>query len=253
MPRPAQDGRASLPPDLFDANRFDGFGPSRFHPPGEVPGGHAVRARSGPKLRQGVKADAPRRPGVYGMLDPRGRAVDAPLPVVEVSSAPRVEDPTDVCRGRLAEPLPAVREVYDALVIGTRDYVRKNGFTDVAVQLSGGIDSSLVVAIAADAIGPEHVHCVGLPSRYSSDHSLADAEKLVGELGVDWRVIPIEPAHAALLDMLAPSFEGLDEDVLGLGLGDAELEVSRQGDQALLGQAGEAAALGGSWHAGERG
>ena len=147
------------------------------------------------------------------LLDPRGRAVEPALPVVDVSSSPRVDDPADVRRGQLADPLPPVREVYEALVTGTRDYVHKNGFTDVAIQLSGGVDSSLVVAIAADAIGPEHVHCVGLPSRYSSDHSLADAEKLVGELGVDWRVIPIEPAHAALLDMLAPSFEGLDEDV----------------------------------------
>jgi NAD+ synthase (glutamine-hydrolysing) len=147
------------------------------------------------------------------LLDPRGRITQPPLPVVDISSSPRVADPGDVCQGHIADPLPPVREVYEALVTGTRDYVLKNGFTDVAIQLSGGIDSSLVVAIAADAIGPEHVHCVGLPSRYSSDHSLADAEKLAGELGVDWRVIPIEPAHAALLDMLAPSFEGLDEDV----------------------------------------
>jgi len=147
------------------------------------------------------------------LLDPRGRLTEPALPVVDISSSPRVDDPGDVCHGNIADPLPPVREVYEALVTGTRDYVHKNGFTDVAVQLSGGVDSSLVVAIAADAIGPERVHCVGLPSRYSSDHSLADAEKLVGELGVDWRVIPIEPAHAALLDMLAPSFEGLDEDV----------------------------------------
>ena len=147
------------------------------------------------------------------LLDPRGRLTEPALPVVDISSSPRVDDPGDVCHGNIADPLSPVREVYEALVTGTRDYVHKNGFTDVAVQLSGGVDSSLVVAIAADAIGPERVHCVGLPSRYSSDHSLADAEKLVGELGVDWRVIPIEPAHAALLDMLAPSFEGLDEDV----------------------------------------
>jgi NAD+ synthase (glutamine-hydrolysing) len=147
------------------------------------------------------------------LLDPRGRAVEAPLPVLDVSSAPRVDDPADVCRGQIAEPLPPVQEVYEALVTGTRDYVLKNGFTDVAIALSGGVDSSLVAVIAADAVGPDRVHGVLMPSRYSSDHSLTDAEKLAVELGIDHRVIAIEPAHAAFLDMLAPSFEGLDPDI----------------------------------------
>jgi len=147
------------------------------------------------------------------LLDPRGRAVEAPLPVVDISSAARVDDPTDVCRGQVAEPLPPVREVYEALVTGTRDYVQKNGFTDVAVALSGGIDSSLVAVIAADAVGPDHVHGVLMPSRYSSDHSRSDAEKLAVELGIDHRVVPIEPAHVAFADMLAPSFVGLAPDI----------------------------------------
>ena len=147
------------------------------------------------------------------LLDPRGRAVDAPLPVLTVTSSPRVADPADLCPGRLVEPLPPVQEVYQALVTGTRDYVLKNGFTDVAVALSGGIDSSLVAAIAADAVGPERVHGVLMPSRYSSGHSVSDAEKLAVELGIDHRVIPIEPAHSAFLEMLAPSFEGLEADV----------------------------------------
>ncbi|HEX5366427.1 MAG TPA: NAD+ synthase [Acidimicrobiales bacterium] len=147
------------------------------------------------------------------LLDPRGRLTEPSLPVVDISSSPRVEDPADTCRGAVAPTLPPVREVYEALVVGTRDYVRKNGFTDVAVALSGGIDSSIVAAIAADAVGPGHVHGVLMPSRYSSDHSLSDAEKLAGELGIDHRVIPIEPAHAALLEMLAPSFEGLEPDI----------------------------------------
>jgi NAD+ synthase (glutamine-hydrolysing) len=142
------------------------------------------------------------------LLDPRGRATDEPLPVVEISSAPRVTDPADTRRPPPVEVLPPVREVYEALVLGTRDYVRKNGFTDVAIGLSGGIDSSLVALIATDALGPEHVHGVLMPSRYSSDHSLTDAEKLCAELGIESRVIGIEPAHAALLEMLAPSFAG---------------------------------------------
>ena len=147
------------------------------------------------------------------LLDPRGRATETPLPVVAVSTEPRVSDPADHRAPGVAEPLIPVREVYEALVLGTRDYVTKNGFTDVAIALSGGVDSSLVTVIAADALGPEHVHCVLMPSRYSSDHSLTDAEKLCAELGIEQRVIPIEPAHAAFLDMLAPSFAGLEPDI----------------------------------------
>ena len=74
-----------------------------------------------------------------------------------------------------------MREVYEALVLGTRDYVTKNGFTDVVIGLSGGVDSSLVAAIAADALGPEHVTACSMPSRYSSDHSSTDAEALADE------------------------------------------------------------------------
>ncbi len=108
----------------------------------------------------------------------------------------------------VTEPFDADRELYDALVLGTRDYCRKNGFSDVVIGLSGGIDSTIVACIAADALGPEHVHGVSMPSRYSSDHSQSDAELLAANLGVDYRTIPIEPSFQAYLDMLAPSFEG---------------------------------------------
>ncbi len=104
-------------------------------------------------------------------------------------------------------------EIWDALALATRDYVRKNGFTDVGVALSGGIDSTLVAAIAVDALGAAHVHTVAMPSRFSSEHSLSDAARLAQVLGCDHRVIPIEPAHAAFLDMLAPSFVGRDPDL----------------------------------------
>ena len=147
------------------------------------------------------------------LLDPRGRANDEPLPVVEISSSPRVTDRGDTRHPPVVEALPPAREVYEALVLGTRDYVLKNSFTDVAIALSGGIDSSLVALVATDALGPEHVHGVLMPSRYSSDHSLTDAEKLCAELGIESRVIPIEPAHTAFLDMLAPSFTGLEPDI----------------------------------------
>jgi NAD+ synthase (glutamine-hydrolysing) len=147
------------------------------------------------------------------LLDPRGRASEEPLAVVEISSSPRETDPSDTRRAPVVEVMPPVREIYEALVLGTRDYVRKNGFSDVGIALSGGIDSSLVAVIATDALGPEHVHGVLMPSRYSSDHSLTDAEKLCAELGIESRVIPIEAAHAAFLDMLAPSFAGLEPDI----------------------------------------
>ena len=103
--------------------------------------------------------------------------------------------------------------VYEALVVGTRDYVHKNGFTDVVIGLSGGIDSSIVAAIAVDALGAEHVHGVAMPSRYSSQGSLDDAEKLAAALGIDHRVVSIEPAFGAYLEMLQPSFTGRDADL----------------------------------------
>ena len=103
--------------------------------------------------------------------------------------------------------------VYDALVVGTRDYVHKNGFTDVVIGLSGGIDSSIVAAIAVDALGADHVHGVAMPSRFSSQGSLDDAEKLANALGIDHRVVSIEPAFGSYLEMLAPSFTGRDPDL----------------------------------------
>ena len=93
-----------------------------------------------------------------------------------------------------------MHEVYEALVLGTRDYVRKNGFTDVLIGLSGGIDSSLVAAIAVDALGPEHVTGVLMPSRYSSEGSVTDAEPLADEPRHRTMTVPIEAAHAAFLE-----------------------------------------------------
>jgi NAD+ synthase (glutamine-hydrolysing) len=105
-------------------------------------------------------------------------------------------------------PLEAEAEVYAALVTGTRDYVHKNGFETVIVGVSGGIDSSLVATIAADALGPEHVVAISNPSRYSSEGSIADAKQLAENLGIRFMIIPIEPAHEAYLQMLEPAFAG---------------------------------------------
>ena len=149
-------------------------------------------------------------------------AATAPaLPVVTVSG-PRAPSPRVPAR---VEPvLPPVHEVYEALVLGTRDYVTKNGFTDVLVGLSGGVDSSLVAAIAVDALGADHVHGVLMPSRFSSDHSVGDAEVLVANLGIRSTTVPIEPAHAAFLAMLADSFAGLEP-----GLAEENLQARIRG------------------------
>jgi NAD+ synthase (glutamine-hydrolysing) len=104
--------------------------------------------------------------------------------------------------GTLAPPLDGPAEVYRALVVGLRDYVRKNGFASVVLGLSGGIDSSMVAAIACDALGASNVVGVSLPSRYSSEHSRDDAADLAKRTGLDYRVVPIAPMVSAFLDAL---------------------------------------------------
>jgi NAD+ synthase (glutamine-hydrolysing) len=101
---------------------------------------------------------------------------------------------------RLSDPA----EVYGALVLGVRDYVRKNGFRSVILALSGGIDSALTATIAADAIGPDRVYVVLMPSRYSSDHSVTDAEDLVRRQGLHAVTIPIASMVDAFSDALTP-------------------------------------------------
>lgn len=149
------------------------------------------------------------------LLDPRGRHRAPALPDVIVSAAPRLSapasptTPTKRLEPTIAPALGPEEEVYQALVLGTRDYVVKNGFSQVVIGLSGGVDSSLVATIAVDALGPASVHGVLLPSRFTSEESNGDAVDLAGRLGIDWRSIAIEPAHSAVLGMLAGPFEGL--------------------------------------------
>ena len=115
-----------------------------------------------------------------------------------------------------AEQVPlmdADAEVYQALVTGVRDYVRKNGFKGVVLGLSGGIDSALTLAIAVDALGAENVEVVLMPSRYTSDMSNEDAAEQAKRMGVDWQIIPIEPAFSAFNAMLAETFAGSEPDV----------------------------------------
>jgi NAD+ synthase (glutamine-hydrolysing) len=137
------------------------------------------------------------------LLDPRGSEGAPVLPAVAVTEAPHDAGPVRATPP-LAEPIEECEEVYRALVLGTRDYVDKGGFPGVLVALSGGIDSSLVAAVAVDALGSGRVHGVSLPSRYSSEHSRADALALGRNLGIEVRTIEIEAVHEALSSMLSP-------------------------------------------------
>ncbi|MEM7571026.1 MAG: NAD+ synthase [Pseudomonadota bacterium] len=105
-----------------------------------------------------------------------------------------------------------IASIYQAMMLGLRDYVEKNRFPGVVLGMSGGIDSALSAVVAADALGPERVHCVMMPSRYTSDHSLEDAKACAEACGARYDIIPIRPAVEAFGEMLAPSFEGLQPD-----------------------------------------
>ena len=100
--------------------------------------------------------------------------------------------------------------MYHALIIGTRDYLKKTGFKKVIIAVSGGIDSALVTTIATDAIGAENVIGVALPSRYSSEGSITAARELCSRLNVELWTIPIEPGHVAFEGMLSDTFKGTE-------------------------------------------
>ena len=148
--------------------------------------------------------------------DPRRRkekrAPRAPVVSIVLPDPPSHKKRPEVSTAEVT-PLARVEEIYQALVVGTRDYVRKNGFQTVLIGLSGGIDSSLTAAIAADALGCEQVVGVRMPSHYTSDMSNDDASQLAANLGFRLLTIPIEAAFHAYLEMLAESFAGTDPGV----------------------------------------
>ena len=148
--------------------------------------------------------DSRRRKEKLRAAGPAPRIVLPALPAPE--PAPPLAPPAVV-------PLERVEEVYRALVLGTRDYVRKNGFTRVVIGLSGGIDSSLVVAIAVDALGRENVAGVGMPSPYSSAGTRRDAQRVAKNLGIEFLTISITSILRAYKRSLARAFKGLKEDV----------------------------------------
>ena len=125
--------------------------------------------------------------------------------VVVPPSPPRERQPVEP---RVEPPLEGPAEIYAAVVLGVHDYIRKQGFNKVVVGLSGGIDSALTAAVAADALGPQNVIAVRMPSRYTSPESLEDAGLVAEALGIQLLDFPIEPAHRAFEGMLAGAFEG---------------------------------------------
>ena len=188
--------RVALPPPPADSLSHQGTGPVTEEP-GRWPAGGS--GGSSPR------ASTSRRPA-----GPRGVA------------------PPDQQSQHIWPRLDPLAEVYAALVTSVRDYVVKNGFGSAILALSGGIDSALTATIAADAIGPQHVHVVLMPSRHSSEHSVSDAEELVKRQGVHARTVPIQPmvdAFQAELDLTGLAAENLQARVRGMilmGLSNAE-------------------------------
>ncbi|MEV0691880.1 NAD+ synthase [Streptomyces sp. NPDC050388] len=163
-----------------------------------------------------------------------GEVVDDGLRIdrVVLSGAPLPAYPAER-RGTHAKPLDDDEEVYSALVTGLRAYVRKNGFESVLIGLSGGIDSALVAAIACDAVGPEHVYGVSMPSTYSSDHSRDDAAELARRTGLNYRTVSIEPMFDAYMGALGLS--GLAEENLQSRLrGTTLMAISNQEGHIVL-------------------
>lgn len=150
--------------------------------------------------------------------DPRRRARMFSYEAVSRAAMIKVSDSMPVKKRpritqRTVEPLDPTGEIYQALLLGTKDYVRKNGFKGVVIGLSGGIDSSLVAVIAADALGKENVTGVFMPSRYTMPESSEDVQALVKNIGIRLFTVPIQGIFKSYLDTLSEEFAGLKPDV----------------------------------------
>jgi len=138
-----------------------------------------------------------------GTLLGRCRSFEEDLLVVDTHAAP----------ARCEEPACPLKQLYEALKLGLRDYVRKCGFSSVVLGVSGGIDSAVVATLAADALGPDKVLALAMPSRYSSPASLTDAQQLAEALGVRLVSVPIEPVHSAFEQVLAEHLAGESQTI----------------------------------------
>ncbi|MEX2353002.1 MAG: NAD+ synthase, partial [Gammaproteobacteria bacterium] len=137
---------------------------------------------------------------------------EAGLHIVEMGVSPN-GDPTFQLPEYSPAPAPSPEQnVYQALVLAVKDYVAKNGFQGVAIGLSGGIDSALVTAVAVDALGPENVEVLLMPSRYTAQMSVDDSMQMAQNLNINYHILPIEQAFSAFTDILEPLFAGLPVD-----------------------------------------
>jgi NAD+ synthase (glutamine-hydrolysing) len=150
------------------------------------------------------------------LTDTRRRALAQDRGSIDIGELVHLGAPRER-RDTVAPPLAPFEDDLEqmrlALELGLDDYVRKNGFDEVVVGVSGGIDSALVAAIAAEALGPGRVHCVSMPSRYSSEGTRSDAQRLAQNLGCDFREIAIEPIVESFLSVLSPHFAGREPDL----------------------------------------
>ncbi len=145
------------------------------------------------------------------LRDVRRRELDRTrdsVPEVEVVELEPPRPPEGEATASIAPFEPALEQMRRALVLGLRDYVVKNGFEEVVIGVSGGIDSALTAALCVDALGPERVHCVSMPSRFSSEGTRTDAQRVADSLGCAFREIPIEDSVAAFHSALAGEIEG---------------------------------------------
>ncbi|NNE30436.1 MAG: NAD+ synthase [Saprospiraceae bacterium] len=141
------------------------------------------------------------------VVSPNGKIYEE-LP--HFKEALKMYDLAEVEQGEKNRPYPKHKYamIQDALILGIKDYFGKLGFTKAAVGLSGGIDSAVTAALAAQALGPENVRCILMPSHFSSDHSVEDAKKLAENFGMPYDIIPIESVYHSYIDLLKPTFEG---------------------------------------------
>jgi NAD+ synthase (glutamine-hydrolysing) len=142
----------------------------------------------------------------------RERAGGPEIPVLELGDGSASAD-GEPAPGTVAPLLDELEQMRLALELGLRDYVEKNGFREVVVGVSGGIDSALTAALAVEALGAERVHCVSMPSRFSSEGTRTDARRLAEALGTDFRELPIEPIVEAFRGVLADAFAGREPDL----------------------------------------
>ena len=170
----------------------------------------------GPQFDEALIVNDLDLPGADGPITDGGQPVDAgdgtvitirhiELEPVDATARAPGAGAAEVSEGPFWPSLPDSEEVYGALVLGVRDYVRKNGFRSVILGLSGGIDSALTATIAANAVGPDNVYTVLMPSRYSSDHSVGDAEELIKRQGLHSETVPIRSMVDAFEAELTPA------------------------------------------------